>query len=139
MPRIRVAGLVASASALALTLTGCSVVTAFVPHVDTAIYATAKDLKAAPTASFGSPRFLPDDAALIRVDYDTQTGAVILTYGSKAHFAPGTCQQQAPLPKPAIQDSWWPVDGLPAGGFHCAGGWTAFVMGDQVFAALPGA
>ena len=110
---------------------------AFTPHVDSAIYDSAKKLKASSTAAFGSPGFIPDDAALIRADYDTTGGGAILTYSSKTHFAPGTCTTPAPIPKPTVQDSWWPIDGLPASGFRCSGGWTAFVIGDQVYAAVP--
>ena len=137
MTRARTALLVASASAVALVLSGCSVITAFTPHVDGAIYDSAKDLTASSTAAFGSPRFIPDDATLIRVDYDTKGGGAILTYASKTHFAPGTCTTPAPIPKPTVQDSWWPSDGLPASGFRCPGGWSAFLVGDQVYAALP--
>jgi hypothetical protein len=135
VPRIRTAGLIATTSALALALSGCSVLTAFAPHVDSAIYDDAKTMKAANTAVFGSPGFVPDDATVIRVDYDTQDGSAIMTYSSKAHFAPSTCAKEAAVPKPTIQDSWWPIDGIPAKGVDCSGGWSAFLIGDQVWAA----
>ena len=136
MSRARTAFFVASASALALGLSGCSVIGAFTPHVDSAIYPSAKELKAASTATFGSPSFIPDDAKLVRVDYDTKGAGAILTYASAKHFAPGTCQAAAPIPKPTVLDSWWPIDGLPASGFRCPGGWTAFLIGDQVYASV---
>ena len=135
MPRIRTAGVIATTIALALALSGCSVITAFEPHVSSEIYDTAKDMKAANTAVFGSPEFVPDDATIIRVDYDTQDGSAIMTYTSKTHVAPGTCAKEVPVPKPTIQDSWWPVDGLPAKAGDCGGGWSGFAIGDQVFAA----
>lgn len=137
MHRIRLVGLAASAAALAVTLTGCSVVAAFVPHVDSAIYDSAKEFTPTSTAAFGSPTFVPDDATIIRVDYDTKGGGAILTYSSKTHFVAGTCEKAAPVPKPTVQDSWWPVDGIPAQGVSCPGGWTAFLIGDQVYAATP--
>ncbi|WP_431218655.1 hypothetical protein [Leifsonia xyli] len=135
MPRIRTAGVIATTSALALALSGCSVVGAFGPHVSAEIFDTAKEMKAANTAVFGSPKFVPDDATIIRVDYDTSDGSAIMTYSSKAHVAPGTCATEVPMPKPTIQDSWWPVDGLPAKAGDCGGGWSGFAIGDQVYAA----
>lgn len=137
MHRTRTARVVVSASLVALALTGCSAVAAFTPHVDSAIFDSAKQLKAASTARFGSPSFIPDDAMIIRVDYDTKNTGAILTYTSKSHFPAGMCKAAAPVPKPAVQDSWWPSDALPASGFRCPGGWTAFVIGDEVYAALP--
>lgn len=138
MARLRTVGLVASGSALMLALSGCTVIDAFTPHVDPAIYDTAKEYKAADTAAFGSPTFVPDDATLIRVDYDTRSKDAIMTYTSKTHFAAGTCTKPAVLPKPEIQDSWWPLNGVPATGVSCPGGWAAFAIGDQVYAAFPG-
>jgi hypothetical protein len=135
--RIRLVGLAVSASAIAVTLTGCSVVAAFVPHVDSAIYDSVKEFKASSTAAYGSPTFIPEDATIIRVDYDTKGEGAILTYASKTHFAPGTCTKAAPIPKPTVQDSWWPVDGVPAQGVSCPGGWSAFLIGDQVYASTP--
>ena len=58
VPRIRTAGVIATTTALALALSGCSVITAFEPHVESEIYDTAKDMKAADTAVFGSPTCL---------------------------------------------------------------------------------
>ena len=135
MPRIRTAGVIATVSALALALSGCSVVTAFEPHVSSEIYDTAKDMKASNTRVFGSPGFVPDDATIFRVDYDTQNGTAIMTYTSKSHVVPGSCDKVTATPKPTIQDSWWPVDGLPAQAGDCGGGWSAFAIGDQVYAA----
>jgi len=135
VPRMRTAGVIATTITLALALSGCSVITAFEPHVSSEIYDTAKDMKAANTKAFGSPTFVPDDATIIRVDYDTQDGSAIMTYTSKMHVAPGTCAKEVPVPKPTIQDSWWPVDGLPADASGCPGGWSAFAIGQQVWAA----
>ena len=135
MPRIRTAGVIATTSALALALSGCSVLTAFEPHVSAEIFDTAKDMKASNTAVFGSPSFVPDDATIIRVDYDTQDGSAIMTYTSKAHLAPNTCTKATTPPKPTIQDSWWPVDGIPPKVGDCGKGWTVFAIGDQVWAA----
>lgn len=135
MPRIRTAGVIATISLLALTLSGCSVVSAFEPHVEADIFDTAKDMKAAGTSAFGSPGFVPDDATIIRVDYDRQNGSAILTYGAKSIIKPNVCTTEVPVPKPPIQDSWWPVDGLPPKAYRCPGGWTAFNIGEQVWAA----
>lgn len=137
MHRIRLAGLAVSVSTVAVALTGCSVITAFTPHVDSAIFATTKELTPTATASFGSPSFIPADASIIRVDYDTQGKGAILTYTSKTHFVKGTCEKAAPMPVTGIQDSWWPVVGLPKQGVSCPGGWTAFAIGDQIYAAVP--
>lgn len=137
MPRFRTAGLAVAASAAALALSGCSVVAAFTPHVDAEIYDSAKEFKAADTAVFGSPTFVPDDATIIRVDYDTESGAAILTYTSPTLLAKDVCSGETATPKPAIQDSWWPVDGIPEKASTCPGGWSAFAIGQQVFAALP--
>jgi hypothetical protein len=135
VPRIRTAGVIATISLLALTLSGCSVVSAFEPHVESEIFDTAKDMNAAGTSAFGSPAFVPDDATIIRVDYDRQNGSAILTYTSPTLLKPDVCKAKVAVPKPAIQDSWWPVDGLPADAAGCPGGWSAFAIGQQVWAA----
>jgi len=135
VPRTRIAGVLATTSVLALALSGCSVASALGPQVESGIWDTAKDMKASDTAVFGSPKFIPDDATVIRVDYDTHNGTAIMTYTSHAHVAPNTCQKDTAVPKAAIQDSWWPVDGLPAKASDCGGGWSAFAIGDQVWAA----
>jgi hypothetical protein len=135
--RTRTAGAVAAASALLLGLSGCSVVAAFSPHVEAEIYDTAKDLAADKASAIGMPGFIPDDATVIRVDWDTQTGAAILTYTSPTHYKEGTCSGEVPLPKPSIQDSWWPIASLPATALSCSDGWTGFVIGNETFAALP--
>ena len=137
--RFRLAAAVVSASVVIVGLTGCSVLTAFAPHVDSAIFDTAKELTPSATSAFGSPTFIPADATIIRVDYDTQNPAAILTYTSKTHFATGTCTKPAAVPKPAVQDSWWPTAAIPAQGVSCPGGWSAFVIGNQVYAARPAA
>ncbi|GAA0438295.1 hypothetical protein [Leifsonia naganoensis] len=137
MPRPRTVGLIAAASAAALVLSGCSVVEAFSPHVDAQIFDTAKEFKAAKVSTFGSPTFVPDDATIIRVDYDTQTGAAILTYTSPTILAKDVCSGGGPTPKPGIQDSWWPVDGIPEKSTTCPGGWSVFSLGQQVWASLP--
>ncbi len=137
MPRTRSAGLlVVSAAALVLTLSGCSVLSAFTPHVEAEIYDSAKEFTAAKTVAFGSPSFVPADATIIRVDYDTETKGAIMTYTSKTHYVKGTCTKETGIPKPDIKDSWWPVDGFPATAVSCPGGWSAFTIGDQVYAAL---
>ena len=139
MPRFRPVAAVVSATVVAVALSGCSVVSAFTPHVDAAIFDTAKELTPSATASFGPVSFIPADATIVRVDYDTQNTAAILTYTSKTHFVKGTCEKAAAIPKPAVQDSWWPTAAIPAQGVSCPGGWTAFVIGNQVFAARPAA
>jgi hypothetical protein len=131
--RIRLAGLAVSVTAAALTLTGCSVITAFTPHVESAIYADAKEFTPSATSAFGSPTFLPDDATLIRVDWDTEGKGAIMMYTSKAHFKPEMCKEVGKVPKTEIQDSWWPSP-VPAEGSVCPGGWTAFGIGDKIYA-----
>ncbi|MFF1574779.1 hypothetical protein ACFVWR_18720 [Leifsonia sp. NPDC058292] len=135
MHRVRLVGLALSVSAVAASLTGCSVIAAFTPHVDSAIYADAKEFTATATSAFGSPAFVPDDATIIRVDYDTQGKGAILTYTSKTHFKAGTCTKATKMQKPDIQDSWWPVNGIPDQGVSCPAGWTAFAAGDQIYAS----
>lgn len=128
--------LAAAASALLVaTLSGCAAIQSLSPNVASNIFASKADFTAAATSAFGSPSWLPDDATTIRVDYNTDGSAAILTYASKKHFAPGTCTASAPVPKPPIQDSWWPVDTVPATAVSCTGGWRAFALGDQVYAA----
>ncbi|MFF1878282.1 hypothetical protein [Leifsonia sp. NPDC058230] len=137
MHRIRLAGLAVAATAAAVTLTGCSVITAFVPHVDSAIYADMKEFTPSATSAFGSPTFLPDDATIIRVDYDTQGRGAIMTYASPTHFKAGTCDKPAKIATPDIKDSWWPLEGTATDGFSCPGGWTAVAIGAQVYASIP--
>ncbi|MCW2968539.1 MAG: hypothetical protein JWM71_2311 [Solirubrobacteraceae bacterium] len=137
MHRFRLAAGAACALLVIVGLSGCAVIGAFAPHVESAIFDTAKELSPAATAPFGSPAFIPADATVIRADYDTQTRAVILMYTSKTHFVKGTCQTAAAVPAPDLHDSWWPTASLPAQGVTCPGGWSAFVIGDQVYAARP--
>lgn len=120
----------------AIVLSGCSVLQAFTPNVSSDIFATQPEFAKASTKAFGSPTWLPADATIIRVDYRDDGSAAIITYTSKTHFAAGKCTAKAAVPKPPIQDSWWPVTGIPADGVDCGKGWSAFAIGDQVFAAM---
>ena len=116
MPRTRRLAVAVAAVPLVVALSGCSVVSAFTPHVEPAIYDTAKDFNAANTSSIGSPSFVPDDATVIRVDYDTHTGEAIMTYTSATLLKKDVCKESnAPAPKPTIQDSWWPISGRRTG------------------------
>ena len=139
MPRIRRLGLAVAAVPLVAALSGCSVVAAFTPHVDPSIYDTAKDFDAADTTRIGSPSFVPADATLIRVDYDTQSGEAIMTYSSPTLLKKDVCKQTTVAPpKPTIQDSWWPISGIPANAsYSCPGGWSAFTIAAQVYAVRP--
>lgn len=127
--------LAASAAALLLALSGCSVVSTFTPHVQPTIFDSAKDFTKESTSAFGSPTFVPDDATVIRVDWDSQTGEAIMTYTSTILLAPNSCPEQTDTIKPTIQDSWWPVSGIPARGSSCPGGWVVFAIANQVYAA----
>lgn len=137
MPRIRRLGLAVAAVPFVAALTGCSVVAAFTPHVEPAIYDTAKELQASKNASVGTTTFVPDDATVIRIDYDTQTNEAIMTYTSPTLLRPEVCKGASKTGKPSIQDSWWPVSGVPAEGSACPGGWVAFAIGQQVYAMRP--
>ena len=140
MPRTRRFGLAVAAVPLVAALSGCSVVAAFTPHVEPAIYDTAKAFDAANTNRIGSPSFVPDDATVIRVDYDTQTGEAIMTYTSPTVLKKDVCKltKVAP-PQPTIQDSWWPISGIPTNAsYSCPGGWSAFTVAPtQLYAVRP--
>ena len=128
--------LAATASVLLVaSLGGCAAFQSLSSNVASDIFASKADFTPSATSAFGSPTWLPDDATTIRVDYDRNAGTAILTYTSAKHFAPGTCTASSPVPKPPIQDSWWPVDTVPATAVSCTGGWKAFVLGNQVYAA----
>ena len=135
MKPARIAFAFAASTLLVATLGGCATLQSLSPSVSSDIFAAKSDFTTAATAAFGSPAWLPADATSIRVDYRTDGSAAILTYTSKKHFADGACTGSAPVPKPPIQDSWWPVDTVPASAVSCAGGWHAFFLGDQVYAA----
>jgi hypothetical protein len=138
VPRTRRLAVAVAAVPLVVALSGCSVVSAFTPHVEPAIYDTAKDFNAADTSSIGSPSFIPDDATVIRVDHDTHTGEAIMTYTSATLLKKDVCKEtNAPAPKPTIQDSWWPISGIPATSASCPGGWSAFGIGQQLYAVRP--
>jgi hypothetical protein len=139
VPRTRRLGFAVAAVPLVAALSGCSVVAAFTPHVDPAIYDTAKELKAAKTTTIGATPFVPDDATVIRIDYDTQSGEAILTYTSPSLLKPNVCKlTKVAAPKPTIQDSWWPISGIPENAsYACPGGWSAFTIGQQVYAVRP--
>ncbi|WP_345761857.1 hypothetical protein [Diaminobutyricibacter sp. McL0608] len=135
MKSARIAIASVASALLVATLGGCSALQSLSPSVSSDIFASKSDFTTAATAAFGSPGWLPDDATTIRVDFQTNGSDAILTYTSKKHFAPGTCTASAPVPKPPIQDSWWPVDTVAKTAVSCTGGWRAFVIGDQVYAA----
>jgi hypothetical protein len=137
VPRTRRLGLAVAAVPLVVALSGCSVVAAFTPHVEPAIYDTAKDFQAAHNPTVPVPSFLPDDATVIRVDYDTQTGEAIMTYASAKQLVPNVCTKVTTAPKPTIQDSWWPTTGIPAKVSLCPGNWSVFSVGGQLYAARP--
>jgi hypothetical protein len=139
VPRTRRLGLAVAAVSLVAALSGCSLVAAFSPHVEPAIYDTAKDFAAANTTNIGSPSFIPDDAKIIRVDVDTRSLEAIMTYTSPTLLKPGVCTltKVAP-PKPTIQDSWWPISGIPTNAsYSCPGGWSGFTIGPQVYLVRP--
>ncbi len=135
MKPARIVLAVVASSLLAAALGGCAALQSLSPSVSSDIFASKTDFTTAATAAFGSPTWLPDDATTIRVDYMKDGSAAILTYTSKKHFAPGTCTASAPVPKPPIQDSWWPSDTVAKTALACAGGWRTFLIGDQVYAA----
>ena len=139
MPRTRRLGFAVAAVPLVAALSGCSVVAAFTPHVEPAIYDTAKELKASKNTTIGATPFVPDDATVIRIDYDTQTGEAIMTYASPTLIKPDVCKLTTKAPaKPTIQDSWWPISSVPTNAsYSCPGGWSAFAIGQQVFAVRP--
>lgn len=137
MPRTRRLGLAVAAVPLVAALSGCSVVAAFTPHVEPAIYDTVKDYKTASNATVAVPSFLPDDATVIRVDYDTQSGEAIMTYTSAKQLAPNVCTKVTTAPRPTIQDSWWPTTGIPEKVSLCPGDWSVFAVGSQLYAARP--
>ncbi|WP_295119198.1 hypothetical protein [uncultured Leifsonia sp.] len=137
MPRTRRLGLAVAAVPLVAALSGCSVVAAFTPHVEPAIYDTVKDYKAASHPTVAAPSFMPDDATVIRIDYDTQTGEAIMTYASAKQLAPKVCTKVTTAPKPTIQDSWWPTTGIPEKVSLCPGNWSVFAIGSQLYAARP--
>ena len=139
MPRTRRLGLAVAAVPLVAALSGCSVVAAFTPHVEPAIYDTAKDLKASKSTTIGTTSFVPDDAKVIRVDYDSQSGEAIMTYTSAALLRPDVCKLTTVAPpKPTIQDSWWPISGVPTNAsYSCPGGWSVFTIAQQVYAVRP--
>ncbi|HEY2557466.1 MAG TPA: hypothetical protein VGI08_10190 [Diaminobutyricibacter sp.] len=135
MKPARIAFAFAASTLLVATLGGCAALQSLSPNVSSEIFATKSDFTTAATSAFGSPAWLPADATTIRVDYESDGTGAILTFTSKKHFADGTCTASAPVPKPPIQDSWWPADTVPASAVSCPGGWHAFALGDQVFAA----
>jgi len=139
VPRTRRLGLAIAAVPLVAALSGCSVVAAFTPHVEPAIYDTAKELTAAKSTTIGSTSFVPDDATVIRVDYDSQSREAIMTFTSPTLLRPNICTASTSAPpKPTIQDSWWPISGIPTNAsFTCPGGWIAFTIGQQVYAVRP--
>ena len=131
--RFRTLAVVVPTTALIVTaLAGCTALQTFAPTVTSDIFTDTKDMAKNAPAGFTAPTWVPADATVIRVDFSTAGDGAMIMYTSKTHFADGTCTAKTAIPKPTIQDTWWP-DKVPADAQSCPGGWAAFAVGDQVY------
>lgn len=134
----RVFSPVAICSSLVIGLSGCALVATVSPDVDSQLLPDTSALHTAAPVAYPTPRFVPSDATMIRIDYDTRSGTAIMTYTSEKHTTAGACTGGVHTPTPPLQDTWWPVTGIPHTSSACAGGWSVFTIGNQVFASTTG-
>ncbi|SDY43047.1 hypothetical protein [Herbiconiux ginsengi] len=128
--RALLAGL--AAAGLVATLSGCTLANAITPPIETAVYATTPDSRAA-GATLPLPSFVPDDAVMIRIKENSETGDAILVFGDGAPEPIGApCDASEADSAPALDDTWWPQS-IPTDGVTCIDGWHIFVLSATQF------
>ena len=76
--RALLAGL--AAAGLVATLSGCTLANAITPPIETQLYPTTADARAS-SATIAVPSWVPDDAQMIRIKENSETGEAIMQFG----------------------------------------------------------
>jgi hypothetical protein len=133
--RALLAGL--AAAGLVTALSGCTLAAAITPPVESQLYPTKADATG-PDATLEIPSWVPDDAQMIRIKENTQTGDAIMQFGDPAPEPIGApCDASVAGNLPALDDTWWP-QALATDAVTCQDGWhISFMYGSQFFAWKP--
>lgn len=134
--RALLAGLVAAGTVVVLS--GCTLANAITPPVESQLYPTKADATGA-DATIAIPAWVPDDAQMIRIKENSETGAAIMQFGDPAPEPIGTaCDASIAGNPPPMDDTWWPQALPPTEELTCQDGWhIAFLYGSQFFAWKP--
>jgi hypothetical protein len=129
--RALTAGLVMAGVAVALS--GCSIANAITPPVETQLYPTAADGKAS-SATIPLPGWVPDDATMIRIKTNTDSGDTIMQFDAAAQTIGTACDPSMASKLPKLNDTWW-HQVLPSDGITCQDGWHIFIAGTTEYNA----
>ncbi|MBF4571355.1 hypothetical protein ITJ64_02385 [Herbiconiux sp. VKM Ac-1786] len=125
------------ATGLAAALSGCTLANAITPPIESQLYPTITEARGS-DATIDIPSWVPDDATLIRIKENSETGAKIMQFGDPApEPIGGPCDASIIDNAPPMQDTWWPQN-LPVNEATCQDGWhIVFMYGSQYFAWTP--
>jgi hypothetical protein len=127
---------VAAATAMTLSLSGCALAEAITPPIESQIYPTYADSQS-PDATIAIPDWIPADALNIQIKENANSGESILQFGQPTPPAApigAPCDPSVADQEATMQDTWWPQT-IPLDQVVCEGDWHIFVAGGiQYFA-----
>ncbi|MDO9397540.1 MAG: hypothetical protein Q7T71_13415 [Herbiconiux sp.] len=115
-------------------MSACTLATAITPPVEAQLYTTAADGKAS-SASIPLPSWVPDDATMIRIKKNTETGGTIMQFTAAGQAIGTACDPSIAGNQPPMQDTWWHQVLPAADQITCQDGWHIFVSGGSEFNA----
>ncbi|ARJ04672.1 hypothetical protein GCM10010988_37670 [Cnuibacter physcomitrellae] len=137
--RSRVAAAAFIAAGVAVVVNGCTLLEAVDPPIKSAIYGTAAEGKAS-GASIAVPGWVPDDATMVRMKANDDTGAELMQFSTTSPNPIGApCSVPASQKPPSLDDTWW-VETLPADEYVvCQDDWYLFTpnSGATYYAWVP--
>ncbi|AXH36676.1 hypothetical protein DVJ78_15785 [Humibacter sp. BT305] len=134
--RSRVAAAAFIAAGVAVVVNGCTLLEAVDPPIQSAIYATGAEAKASSTIP--APTWVPDDASMVRVKANSDSGAELMQFTvASPLIVGGPCSVPASQDPPVLDDTWW-VQALPTDDLvNCEGDWYVFASGSVYYAWIP--
>lgn len=132
--RSRIAAAAFIAAGVAVVVNGCTLLEVVDPPIQSAIYTTGADGKSA-SATVTIPSWVPDDAQMVRIKTNNDSGATILEF-TVVTVPPlgGACDVAPSQNVPQLDDTWW-VQQLPADdGVICWEGYYVWANGTTYFA-----
>jgi len=123
-----------AATALVASLSGCTLASALTPPVESQLYATKADASG-PNATIQLPSFVPEQATMIRIKENAETGDAILKWDDSAPAAIGTtCDPSVAGVLPTMDDTWWPQT-LDMTVVTCQDDWHVLFLASSQFVA----
>ena len=123
-----------AAAGLVASLSGCTLASALTPPVESQLYATKADASG-PDATIQIPSFVPDDAAMIRIKENAETGDTILKWDDPSPEAIGAaCDPSVAGVQPTMDDTWWPQT-LDMTVVSCQDDWHVLFLASSQFVA----